>query len=57
MVAILFLSGIQLLALGVVGLYLSKIFNEVKARPSYIVRATWGLPPPHAEGAAADWSA
>ena len=33
MVAILFLSGIQLLALGVVGLYLSKIFNEVKARP------------------------
>jgi dolichol-phosphate mannosyltransferase len=43
MVAILFLSGIQLLAFGVVGLYLSKIFHEVKARPSYIVRATRGF--------------
>ena len=41
--AVLFLSGIQLLALGVVGLYLSKIFNEVKARPTYIVRETRGL--------------
>jgi dolichol-phosphate mannosyltransferase len=41
--AVLFLSGIQLLALGVVGLYLSKIFNEVKARPTYIVRETRGF--------------
>ena len=56
MVAILFLSGIQLLALGVVGLYLSKIFNEVKARPSYIVRATSGLPPPRGDGISAGWS-
>ena len=54
MVAILFLSGIQLLALGVVGLYLSKIFNEVKARPSFIVRATWGLAAPHAPQSAAE---
>lgn len=43
MAAILFLSGVQLMAIGVLGLYLSKIFQEVKARPSYVVRATRGL--------------
>jgi dolichol-phosphate mannosyltransferase len=53
MVAILFLSGIQLLAFGVIGLYLSKIFHEVKARPSYIVRATRGFGEGVAEGRSA----
>jgi glycosyltransferase involved in cell wall biosynthesis len=45
MAALLFLSGIQLLAMGVVGLYLSKIFQEVKARPSYVVRSLCGFAP------------
>lgn len=35
-----FVGGIQLLCLGVVGLYLSKMYLEVKHRPIYIVRET-----------------
>src|SRR5262245_8051014 len=45
MAALLFLSGIQLVSLGVVGVYLAKIFQEVKARPSYVVRSLRGLAP------------
>jgi glycosyltransferase involved in cell wall biosynthesis len=43
--ALLFLSGIQLVAMGVVGIYLSKIFQEVKARPTYVVRSLRGIEP------------
>ena len=37
MVALLFLGGLNLLTMGVVGQYLAQIFQEVKARPSYLV--------------------
>ena len=32
-----FLGGIQLFTLGVVGIYIGKIFDEVKHRPKYFI--------------------
>lgn len=37
MVGILFLGGLQLLSLGMIGEYLSRVFTEVKARPIYFI--------------------
>jgi len=42
MVSIYFLSGLILLTLGILGIYLGKVFNETKNRPQYIVKEkTW----------------
>ena len=37
MISILVLSGFQLLSIGLLGIYIGKIFFEVKGRPSYII--------------------
>ena len=42
LVAVLFLGGVQLITLGIIGLYVGKLFSEVKKRPRYIVKKTLG---------------
>ncbi|MBP9722862.1 MAG: glycosyltransferase family 2 protein [Gammaproteobacteria bacterium] len=37
-VSITFLSGVQLLSIGALGEYISRIFTEVKSRPAYLIR-------------------
>jgi len=39
---ILFVTGIQLFCIGILGQYLSKVYLEVKRRPIYILREQGG---------------
>lgn len=57
MVSMLFVSGVQLISLGVIGEYVGRIFTEVKRRPLYLVADEVGFAPPaslpaatHADG-------
>ena len=43
MVAILFLGGLNLLAMGILGLYINSIFIETKRRLNFIVESTFGF--------------
>jgi dolichol-phosphate mannosyltransferase len=42
-ISVWFLSGLIILVLGVIGLYIGKTFDKVKGRPTYIIKETTWL--------------
>lgn len=45
MVAVLFMGGIQLMSLGIIGEYVGRIYRETKRRPLYVIGQAVGIKP------------
>jgi dolichol-phosphate mannosyltransferase len=43
MVTVLFIGGIQLISIGILGQYIARIYDEVKRRPKFVIKRTIGL--------------
>lgn len=53
LVMMMFLGGIQLITIGILGEYVGRIYEEIKQRPLYVVRERVGIGPAGEKGAAA----